>query len=94
MTALNFKLVIRFLPDSNNKKYRTRLDNALAMNRPLSEGYYLKEKLREIWMQTDRKAAWLVLLEWVKPGRRKQGATTYEDGFHRYGISHGNTCLV
>lgn len=33
-----------------DKEYRTRLENALAMNRPLSEGYYLKEQLREIWM--------------------------------------------
>ena len=27
------------------------------MNRPLSEGYYLKEQLREIWRRTDRKEA-------------------------------------
>ena len=59
-------LLLKNGADICDKKYRTRLENALAMNRPLSEGYYLKEQLREIWMQTDRKAAELVLLDWVK----------------------------
>ncbi|WP_374497361.1 transposase [Prevotella sp.] len=36
-------------------KYRTRLDNALAMNEPLSKAYYLKEQLREIWVQVEKK---------------------------------------
>lgn len=34
--------------DIFNKEYRTRLDNALDMNKPLSQAYYLKEQLREI----------------------------------------------
>lgn len=59
-------LLLKNGADICDKKYRTRLENALAMNRPLSEGYYLKEQLREIWMQADRKAAELVLLDWVK----------------------------
>lgn len=46
------------------KEYRTRLENALAMNKPLSEGCYLKEQLREKLMQSDRKEA-LFLLDWV-----------------------------
>ncbi len=31
-----------------DKEYRTILENTLAMNSPLSEGYYLKEQFREI----------------------------------------------
>lgn len=58
-------LLLKNGADICDKKYRTRLEKALAMNRSLSEGYYLKEQLREIWMQTDRKAAELVLLDWV-----------------------------
>ena len=36
--------------DIFDKDYKTRLDNALAMNKPLSQAYYQKEQLREIWM--------------------------------------------
>ena len=31
-----------------DKQFKTRLDNALAMNKPLSQAYYLKEQLHEI----------------------------------------------
>ena len=34
--------------DIYDTKYKTRLENALAMNEPLSKAYYLKEQLREI----------------------------------------------
>ena len=37
--------------DIFDKQHKTRLDNALAMNEPLSKAYYLKEQLRQIWMQ-------------------------------------------
>lgn len=39
------------------------------MNRPLSEGYYLKEQLREIWRRTDRKEAGQVFRESKVPSR-------------------------
>ena len=52
-----------------DKEYRTILENTLAMNSPLSEGYYLKEQFREIWMQPDRKEAELVLLDCVNQAR-------------------------
>lgn len=32
--------------DIFDKEYKTRLDNALEMNKPLSQAYYLKEQLR------------------------------------------------
>jgi hypothetical protein len=34
--------------DIFDKQHRTRLENALAMNEPLSKAYYLKEQLRQI----------------------------------------------
>ena len=36
--------------DIFDKEYKTKLDNALAMKKPISQAYYLKEQLREIWM--------------------------------------------
>ena len=44
-------LLLRNAEDVLDTKYRTRLDNALAMNEPLSKAYYMKEALRGIWMQ-------------------------------------------
>ena len=38
--------------DIFDKEYKIRFDNALDMNKPLSQAYYLKEQLREI----DRKS--------------------------------------
>ena len=65
-------LLLKNGADICDKEYKTRLENALAMNRPLSEGYYLKEQLREIWMQPDRKEAELVLLDWVNQARESK----------------------
>lgn len=42
-------------------KHKTRLENASAMNEPLSKAYYLKEQLREIWAQTCKADAERVL---------------------------------
>lgn len=52
--------------DIYDKKFKTRLDNALAMNEPLSKAYYLKEQLREIWAQTHKSDAEKVLVDWVE----------------------------
>lgn len=46
--------------------HRNRLENALEMNAPLMKGYYLKESLREIWMQVTKEQAEQVLKDWVK----------------------------
>ena len=48
-----------------HRRYKTRLDNALAMNEPLSKAYYLKEQLREIWSQVYKADAEKVLMDWV-----------------------------
>lgn len=51
--------------DIFDKQHKTRLDNALAMNEPLSKAYYLKEQLREIWAQINKEQAEAVLNDWV-----------------------------
>lgn len=51
--------------DIYDQKYKTRLENALAMNEPLSKAYYLKEQLREIWAQVYKSDGEKVLMEWV-----------------------------
>src|SRR5262245_20894306 len=43
------------------KKERERLEEALRLNQPLATVYYLKEDLRQIWMQPDKATARLVL---------------------------------
>ena len=55
--------------DSN---YKTRLDNALAMNEPLSKAYYQKEHLREIWSQVHKEDAERVLEDWVKQAQESK----------------------
>jgi transposase len=47
------------LDDARNE--RTRLEEALALNRSLALAYYLKEELRELWEQPGRNtAAWFL----------------------------------
>jgi transposase len=48
------------------RKERERLEEALRMNQPLATAYYLKEDLRQIWMQADKGAAALVLDDWIR----------------------------
>ena len=52
--------------DINDGEYKTRLDNALALNKPISQGYYLKEKLREVWAQVCKEDAGKVLEDWIE----------------------------
>jgi transposase len=55
--------------DVMDSRYRTRLDNALSMNKPLAQAYYLKESLREIWAQPSKDKAEQVLLNWAEQAR-------------------------
>jgi putative transposase len=41
-------------------------DDLLKRRKPLSQAYYLKKQLREIWMQPNKQAAEKVMLDWVK----------------------------
>lgn len=52
------------LNDKRNE--RERLEEALRLNSPLATAYYLKEDLRQIWMQPTKKLAEQVLQDWVR----------------------------
>lgn len=55
--------------DIYDNKYKTRLENALAMSEPLSKAYYLKEQLREIWSQVCKEDAEAVLSDWAEQAK-------------------------
>lgn len=54
------------LSNSEDLKGREKLDAALKLNRPLFDAYYLKEDLRQIWMQISKEEAEKYLLDWVE----------------------------
>ena len=58
-------------PDNldDTKSERQRLERALKINKPLAIAYYLKEDLRQIWQQPDKRSARLVLNEWLAQAR-------------------------
>jgi transposase len=45
---------------------RQRLEEALRINQPLATVYYMKEDLRQIWLQPDKRTAARVLQDWVR----------------------------
>ena len=58
--------------DIFDKQHKTRLDNALAMNEPLSKAYYLKEQLRQIWMQPVKSMGEDVFDDWVRQAEQSK----------------------
>ena len=58
--------------DIFDKQHRIRLENALAMNEPLSKAYYLKEQLRQIWSQPMKAMAEEVLDDWVRQAEQSK----------------------
>ena len=48
------------------KKEKERLAEALKLNEPLSCAYYLKEDLRQIWLQPNKETAERVFTDWIK----------------------------
>ena len=72
------------------KKEPQRLERALRLNEPLALAYYLKEDLRQIWMQPSKHLARMVLEDWLAAARAsgirilKQFADTLEA--HQEGI--------
>lgn len=52
------------LDESRNEK--ARLDEALALNKPLALAYYMKEDLRQLWSQPDKARAATVLDDWCR----------------------------
>jgi transposase len=74
-------------PERNEQQ---RLEEALELNKPLATAYYLKEDLRQIWSQGDKRTARRVLRDWLKRARAsgiqilKSLANTIEE--HQQGI--------
>lgn len=52
--------------DIFDQKFKSRLDNALNLNEPLMKAYYLKESLKEIWMQANKEKAEEVMGSWLE----------------------------
>jgi transposase len=74
-------------PDKNEHQ---RLERALRLNEPLAIAYYMKEDLRQIWMQSNKASARLFLRDWLARARAsgirmlEQFADTLEE--HQKGI--------
>jgi len=78
-----------------------RLEDALRLNKPLATAYYLKEDLRQIWSQPNKRTARRVLRDWLARARASgiwllmQFADTLEDhqegvlNYYHYPISTG-----
>jgi transposase len=49
-----------------------RLKEALRLNEPLAIAYYLKEDLRQIWMQPNKRTARRVLRDWLARARASE----------------------
>jgi transposase len=75
--------------DDDRDEHR-RLEEALRLNQPLATAYYLKEDLRQIWMQANKRTARRVLRDWLARARASgirllvQFADTLEE--HQQGI--------
>jgi transposase len=80
---------------------RQRLEEALRLNAPLAAAYYLKEDLRQIWTQDNKRTARRVLRDWLARARAsgvrmlEQFADTLEEhqegvlAYYNYRISTG-----
>ena len=73
-TFLNNRSVIKgirwlLLKNNNNlndeREERKQLEQALEINKPLAEAYYLKEELGQLWLQNTREEAEKFLTSWA-----------------------------
>ena len=91
-------LLLKNGADIFDKEYKTRLDNALDLNKPLSQAYYLKEQLKEIWTQDNKQEAEDVMNDWIKQAEEskipqlKNMANTLSA--HRTGILAWYDCRI
>jgi transposase len=86
--------------DAERDEHR-RLEAALNLNAPLAIAYYLKEDLRQIWMQPNKRTARRLLRDWLARARASgvqmlaQFADTLEEhqegvlAYYNYPISTG-----
>jgi transposase len=67
-----------------------RLEEALQLNRPLAIAYYLKEDLRQLWQQPNKRAAQAFLTRWIvraqMSGIRVLQSFANTLALHRWGI--------
>lgn len=54
---------------NDDKRERERLEEALALNKPLATAYYLKEELRLLWEQPGPITAGVFLRDWCRRAR-------------------------
>jgi transposase len=85
----------------SDRNERQRLEQALKLNEPLTLAYYLKEDLRQIWSQANKRTARRVLRDWIARARASgvrmliQFAATMEEhaegilAYYEYPISTG-----
>lgn len=87
-------------PENLDDKHdeRKRLEDALALNKPLATVYYMKEDLRQIWDQLGKRAAGAFLKDWIARARasgirilQKFAQTLVE---HRRGILAYYNCPI
>lgn len=52
-----------------DRNEQQRLQKALEINQPLATAYYLKEDLRQLWSQPDKKTAEKFLMAWAERAR-------------------------
>jgi transposase len=50
----------------DRRREREKLEEALRLNQPLATAYYLKEDLRQIWVQPNKATARRVLDDWIR----------------------------
>ncbi len=83
--------------DDQRDEYQ-RLQDALRLNEPLALAYYLKEDLRQIWLQPDKRTARRVLRDWLARARASgirmltQFAGTLEE--HQEGVLAYYNCPI
>ena len=51
---------------NSQKNEKERLEEALSLNKPLATAYYLKEDLRQVWIQVCKSDAKTILDDWIK----------------------------
>ena len=79
-------------PENLSEKHdeKQRLKEALSLNEPLATAYYMKEDLRQIWSQPDKKTAAAVLDRWIKTAMESAIAPLIKMGktlmAYRFGI--------
>ena len=75
-----------------------RLEDALALNKPLATAYYMKEDLRQLWEQKTKRQARAFLDDWLARARCSKIDILYDMartlGRHRHGLLAWYDCPI